>query len=172
MKRFFAFASLLALFSLLTLPLSDAQAQNIRPRFGTGFNLLLSPSDGVGLGFRGRIATPVNQDLSLAVDLGFSGFIFGGRDDANYVFAPQLSSIITFPGRSDRAPYLLAGIGAYALISQGSDFDGEEGPTLHFGLGWVRTLAETTLFYEVNPALIIGDDVVDVIFPLRIGIIF
>jgi hypothetical protein len=40
------------------------------------------------------------------------------------------------------------------------------------GIGWVRPLNETTLFYEINPALIIGESKSTVALPFRIGIIF
>ncbi len=46
------------------------------------------------------------------------------------------------------------------------------GPTLHGGFGWVQTLQSTTLFYEIDPALIIGKSSVDLVLPFRIGIIF
>lgn len=154
---------------LIALAPRDAAAQT-EPRFGLGFNGLLSSIDGLGLGFRGRVAVPMNQDLSFAIDLGLTGFILGGRDDATYVFDPQVSAIVTLPGRSARAPYILGGLGAYIPFSD-KDKD-EGGPTLHGGVGWVRTLNETTLFYEIDPALVIGKEAVDVIFPFRIGIIF
>ncbi len=161
----------LAFFALLALA-PRVSAQELSPRFGLGFNTLITTADGFdfGLGIRGRASAPVNADLSVAVDLGFTGFILGGRDDASYVFDPQVSAIVTLPFQGDRAPYVIGGIGAYAPISDNSNSD--SGPTLHLGVGWVQALNETTLFYEVNPALLIGETDVSLLLPFRLGIIF
>ena len=148
----------------------DAAAQT-SPRFGVGFNTMLSSEDGFGIGFRGRAAAPVNLDLSIAIDIGFTGFMLNGRRNANYVFDPQLSAIVNLPPRDDQAMYVLFGFGGYVPI--GDDTEGQQGgPTIHLGVGWVRALRETSLFYEVDPALIIGENSVDIAVPLRIGVIF
>lgn len=144
-------------------------AQLSETRFGLGFNTLLSSEDGLGLGFRGRISTAINADLSFALDAGLTGFILGGRDDATYIIDPQASLIITLPG-VERATYLIAGMGAY--IDTSGNSDSLEGPTIHFGVGWVQTLRESVLFYEIDPALVIGRTEVAVAIPFRIGIIF
>jgi hypothetical protein len=141
----------------------------IPPRFGMGFNALLSSEDGLGLGIQGRASAPFNRDLSFALDLGLTGFILQGRDDASYVFSPQGSVIVTFPGTT-KAPYFLGGVGGYIPLSNEDRSTG--GPTLHFGLGYVQTLSETSVYYEVNPALIIGETEVNLVLPLRVGIIF
>ena len=147
----------------------QATAQELRPRFGLGFNATLATTDGVlGLGLRGRISAPVNPDLSFAIDLGFTGFVLRGRDDATYVFDPQVSAIVTLGAQGNRSPYIIGGIGAYVPFDNAD----EGGPTLHGGFGWVQTLQSTTLFYEVDPALIIGKTSVDLVLPFRIGIIF
>jgi len=153
-------------------PAQQAAAQEVRPRFGLGFNTTLTTADGVlGLGLRGRASAPVNADLSFAVDLGVTGFILGGRDDATYVFDPQVSAIVTLNARQQRTPYIIGGIGAY--IPFGNDSNDEDGgPTLHGGFGWVQALENTTLFYEINPALVIGETAIDLVLPFRIGIIF
>ena len=145
----------------------DAAAQTT-PRFGIGFNTMLSSEDGLGIGFRGRAAAPVNLDLSVGIDVGFTGFILSGRRNAAYVFDPQLSAIINLPPRDDQGTYILFGFGGYVPIGQ----DSQGGPTIHLGFGWVRALQETSLFYEVDPALIIGENSVDIAIPLRIGVIF
>ncbi|HMB90093.1 MAG TPA: hypothetical protein VKP65_04550, partial [Rhodothermales bacterium] len=114
MKRFFrllTLATFLITGSLLQ-PADDAMAQ-AATRFGIGFNGLISTTDGLGLGIRSRISAPVNADLSFAADLGLTGFILQGRDDASYVFDPQVSAIVTLPGRRDKMPYILGGVGAY-----------------------------------------------------------
>jgi hypothetical protein len=146
-----------------------ATAQLANARFGVGFNTLLSSEDGFGLGFRGRISSAINADLSVALDLGISGFILNGRDDATYIVDPQASLIVTMPG-VDSASYLIGGFGAY--INTSGDNKVLEGPTIHFGIGWVRPLRESVLFYEIDPALVIGKNDVGVAIPFRIGIIF
>ncbi|SHK11880.1 hypothetical protein [Rhodothermus profundi] len=157
------------LFALLLLMAGTAFAQR-QTRVGLGFNALLTTAEGLGLGVRARAAAPVSADLSLAVDLGFTGFIFRGRDEASYVFDPQLSAIVTFPPRERQAFYILGGVGAYAPLSD--RYRGESGPTVHFGFGWVQLLRETQVFYEINPALVVGERSVDVVLPLRVGVIF
>ncbi len=151
-------------------PAHETLAQSGGPRFGLGFNTMLSTADALGFGFRGRASAPVNQDLSLAVDLGFTGFVLGGRRDATYVFDPQVSAIITLPPRGDRAPYIIAGMGAYVPLS--NEDKSVNGPTIHLGAGWVQLLRETTFFYEVNPAIIVGEDNIHLAIPFRIGVIF
>lgn len=161
---------------LIALAPSTTYAQDRTPRFGIGFNTMLSTSDGLGLGFRGRVSAPVNMDLSLALDLGLTGFVLQGRDEAVYVFDPQVSAILTLPYGDTRAPYVLGGLGAYAAFDQNDDDpEGDTtqgGPTIHGGVGWVQRLNETTVYYEINPALVIGEEDVDLVFPLRLGIIF
>lgn len=154
---------------LLALGASDARAQLENSRFGIGFNTLLSADNGFGMGFRGRLSTPINADLSFALDAGLTGFILGGRDDATWVLDPQASLIVTLPG-VEKAPYLLMGIGGYFDPSDSNDT--LTGPTLHVGVGWVKPLRESVLFYELDPALIIGETKVSPAIPFRIGVIF
>lgn len=169
MKHLTALALWIFLVATTWAAASTAHAQ-LTPRFGLGFQGLLSTEDGLGFGFQGRASAPINSDLSAAVDLGFSGFVLGGRSDATYIFHPQLSAIITLPYRSSRAPYLLAGLGAYVPLS--NEELSANGPTIHFGLGWARLLNETTLFYEIDPALIIDEESIDLALPFRVGLIF
>lgn len=160
----------LVLAGSLTVPSSTASAQGTQPRFGVGFNAMVTTANRLlGLGFRGRVSAPVNSDLSFAADLGLTGFFLEGRDEASYVFDPQVSAIVTLPSRGSRAPYLIGGLGAFINFEDGND-DG--GPTLHGGIGWVQALNETTIFYEINPALIIGENAVDLALPFRVGVIF
>lgn len=166
---------LLTFFLLLSLGFFGAHpaaAQDLTPRFGLGFNTLISTADGLGLGFRARASAPVNVDLSLGVDLGFTGFVLEGRRNATYVFDPQVSAIVNLPFRRDRLTYVLFGLGAYVPMGDDEENDGKRGPTLHLGMGWVHALNETSLFYEIDPALVIGEEGVDLAFPLRIGLIF
>jgi hypothetical protein len=39
-------------------------------------------------------------------------------------------------------------------------------------MGWVRGLYATRLFYELDPAIVIGESRIDLIFPFRLGVIF
>lgn len=153
-------------------PHQSALAQELDTRFGLAPNLHLSSSDGMGIGLRGRVSAPLTTEFSAAFDLGLSGFIFGGRDQATYVFDPQISGIVTMPGDDERAMYVMAGFGAYVPFGRGVDDDPLRGPLIQMGVGWVHALAETSLFYEVNPGLIIGEDRVGLSLPIRGGIIF
>ncbi|NNE34294.1 MAG: hypothetical protein HKN13_03595 [Rhodothermales bacterium] len=146
----------------------SASAQE-RPRFGFGTEMLVSTADNIGVGFRGRVSMPLNADFSFAIGGGMAGFVLRGRQDANWVFTPQISAILTLEG-VNQAPYLIGGVGAY--IPTGDPTVNRGGPTFHLGVGKVRRLNDTSLFYEVNPALIIEDDRVDLSLPVRIGVIF
>lgn len=164
--RVILLAFLAALFAL------DAHSQDLGPRFGLGFNTMISTEDGLGFGFRFRGSAPVNRDLSFAIDLGATGFILSGRDDATYLVDPQVSAIVTLPyGNDNQLTYFMGGIGAY-LPFRGNGVSSDAAPTIHLGLGRVQSLTDTSIFYEVNPALVVGETSVDLLLPLRIGIIF
>lgn len=165
---------LLLLPLLLATSAASAQATMSPPRFGAAFNALVSlPDDGLGMGLRGRASIPLNADLSLALDLGASGFILRGSRDATYVVEPQLSLIINLPNArwttDKRFMYMLAGAGAYVPTG---DEDAKGGPTIHGGVGWVMPLNETSVFYEIDPALVIAPDRVGLAIPFRVGLIF
>lgn len=146
-------------------------AQGVDPRFGVGANALLSTADGLGIGVRGRASAPINADLSLAADLGLTAFILGGRRNADYIFDPQVSLIVSLPPSGDQLTYLLFGMGGYIPVGD-DDSDTASGPTIHGGFGWVRSLQESSLFYEINPALVIREEGIDLAIPFRIGVIF
>lgn len=169
MKRPGLFVPALLLLLLGLLAPTVVLSQPMQPRFGLGFNTLLSSEDGIGFGFRGRASAPINADLSFGIDLGFSGFILEGRDDATYLFDPQISAIVTLPG-IQTAPYFIGGVGAFIPVSDNDS--NNYGPSLHLGIGWVRALSETTIFYEVDPALVIGKSSVSFALPFRLGLIF
>ena len=166
--------SLVLLACLFAAPAS-AQQGGLNPRFGAGFDALLSLAsgdvldDGFGLGIRGRASFPINADFSVAVGAGFAGFLLGGRDDANYLFNPQVSGIVTLPRSPNWARYLIGGFGGYFPLG---DSQAEGGPALHLGLGWVRPLQETSLYVEIDPALVIGESRTALIVPARVGVIF
>jgi hypothetical protein len=164
MKRFLVCAA----FAALLFPVST-EAQELSPRFGAGTHILVSTIDGVGLGAMARVSIPVNADFSLAIGPGFTGFVLGGTEDATWLFTPQISGIVTLPGRY-RAPYFTVGAGGYFPLGE----PGRErsGPTIHFGVGRVTLLAESTLFYEVDPMLVLSGDRIDLAVPIRVGLIF
>jgi hypothetical protein len=144
-----------------------AAAQVEEARIGVGLNTMVSTADGLGIGIRGRASVPVNADVSAAADLGLTGFVLNGRRNADYILDPQFSAIVMLPISPTEANYVLFGLGAY--LSVGGDSGG--GPTVHLGLGRVRALQESSFYYEINPALMIGQDHVHLMIPLRIGII-
>ena len=152
-----------------------ASAQGLAPRFGVGFDALLSVASGdvlesgLGLGVRGRASFPVNADFSVALGAGFAGFILGGRDDASYLFNPQISGIVTIPRTEHWARYLIGGVGGYFPLGAS---EAEGGPALHLGLGWVRPLNETSLYVEIDPALVIGASRTALVAAARVGVIF
>ncbi|MEM8558145.1 MAG: hypothetical protein AAGG50_10015 [Bacteroidota bacterium] len=146
-------------------------------KFGAGFDALLTPpsqdivTEGLGVGARFRAAFPVNADLSFAAGAGVFGYIFKGRDDAAYLFNPQLSVIVTTTrGAANRYRYLMGGIGYFAALTP--DTDAEGGPAIHFGLGWATPLNDTSLYFEIDPALIIGETSTTFAIPVRVGVIF
>ena len=167
--------ALLALALFLFAAPASAQRGGLDPRFGVGFDGLISIlggdvlDDGFGVGVRGRASFPVNADFSVAAGGGFAGFLLGGRDDATYLFNPQLSGILTLPRSPRWARYLVGGIGGYFPLG---DSGAEGGPALHLGLGWVRPLQETSLYVEIDPALVIGETRTALIIPARVGVIF
>jgi hypothetical protein len=73
--------------------------------------------------------------------------------------------------RPDRLTYFIGGLGAYIPFKSNAD-NPEAAPTLHFGLGRVHLLSETSIFYEFNPGLIIGRERIGLLLPIRAGIIF
>ncbi|NNE70139.1 MAG: hypothetical protein HKN29_07205 [Rhodothermales bacterium] len=153
------------------LDVGTATAQTApRPKIGVGFNAVLSSTEGLGVGVRGRAAWPVNADLSLAVGTGMTGFVLEGRDEATYLLDPQVSVIVTMGPQGPRTPYFLGGVGA--AIPVNNKTNAESGPTLHFGIGWVQGLRDTILFYEVDPTMLVGETEISFVIPFRIGVIF
>ena len=148
-----------------------ALAQAAPPRYGVGFDAgvtLLGDDlpDGPSVGVRGRVALPINADLSAAASVGLSSYLFEGAREARYVLNPQTSIIITVPGdRSVR--YFLGGFGGFIPIDGGGG-----GPTIHGGVGWAFPLNATSLYVEVNPSLIIGEDDAAGLLSVRGGVIF
>ena len=154
---------------------APAFGQGLQPRFGAGFDALLTVASGdvldggLGLGVRGRASFPVNADFSVALGAGLAGFLFSGRDDATYLFNPQISGIVTLPRSPEWARYLIGGIGGYFPIGNS---DAEGGPSLHFGMGWARPLNESSLYIEIDPALVIGESRTALVAAARVGVIF
>ncbi|HYE96237.1 MAG TPA: hypothetical protein VD962_08510 [Rubricoccaceae bacterium] len=165
---------LLPLFALAFALVVPARAQRVDPRFGVGLDFTLAPPgqdivpEGLGVGFRARVAVPVNADLSFAGDVGAIGFVLRGQDDAAYALNPQLSAILTLP-RARWARYLLGGFGGIVPLS---DEDVNGAPTIHAGIGWALPLRDTSLYFEVDPSLVIGETETTVLLPFRTGVIF
>lgn len=174
LRRSLTLFALLGILPLLGPPAAQAQAPELEPRFGGGFEAVLflgNPRvvrDGLGLGFRGRVSFPINADFSVAADAGLIGFILAGREDALWVFNPQVSGILTFPALGP-ARYLIGGLGWYAPLGGG---EAEGGPAIHGGMGWVVPLRETSLYVEVNPSLVVGRARAALALPVRAGVIF
>lgn len=149
---------------------ADAYAQD-RPRFGAGVQLVgTSAGEGnFGPGFRFRVSAPINRDLSFAIGTSFTGYIFEGQDEASYAFDPQASLIVTLPGSGTESLYALGGAGAYVPFGETT---ADPGPTFHLGMGKVWLLQDTSVYAEVNPALIVGESETSLLFPVRLGVIF
>lgn len=166
MKRLFSLVLVLAFALSISLP---AQAQQ-QPRFGLGIQALGSTADNsVGPGLRLRVSAPLNREVSLGVGTGLTGYIFQGRDDASYAFDPQASVIVTLPGMGTESLYFLGGGGAYVPFGNTT---AESGPTFHLGVGKAWLLNESSLFFEFDPALLVGREDTMVLIPFRIGVIF
>ena len=169
------FALCLVLPALAAPALHAQGGSGLQPRFGVGLEAVgTMPGQGIiapgfGLGLRGRIALPLNADLSGSLGTGFIGYVFQGRDDASYLFNPQASLIVTIPS-GDRAKYVLGGVGGFVPLS--ADDPGTGGFALHLGLGWARPLSETSTFFEINPSLIIGERASTPVLAARFGVIF
>lgn len=165
-----------ALIALVLFP-ALASAQNLRPRFGAGFDAVVTPPgqdvvpEGFGIGLRARAAIPVNADLSFAAGLGVIGFVLSGQDEARYLLNPQISGILTLP-RARWAGYFLGGFGGMIPLSNDVISPDEGGFTIHAGIGWALPLNETSLYVEIDPSLVIGENSTTVALPVRVGVIF
>jgi len=173
-RRILQLVALACLLPLLAPSTATAQEAPLQPRFGGGFEGVLflgNPRvvrDGLGIGIRGRASFPVNADFSFAADAAFIGFVLGGREGALYVFNPQVSGIVTFPALG-QARYLIGGMGYFAALG---DAPGQGGPAIHGGMGWIIPLHESSLYFEINPSLVIGRQRAALALPARIGVIF
>ena len=166
--RSFRFVLLFAVVALLPLT-AHAQLQQ-PPRFGVGFQMMGSTAEeNVGPGLRLRVSAPVNRDLSLAFGMAFTGYIFEGQDDATYAFDPQASVIVTMPVAGNEGTYFMGGVGAYLPAGDNTP-DG--GPTFHLGAGKVWLLRDSSLFAEIDPAILIGENAAELLIPVRVGVIF
>lgn len=161
--------SLLLIVGLCLSPLASVHAQE-SPRFGVGLQMMGSTvDDNIGPGVRFRASVPINQDVSVGLDGGLTGYIFQGRDDASYAFDPQASLIVTIPGSGRQRLYVLGGAGTYIPFGETTAVSG---PTVHMGIGKVWLLNQSSFFLEFSPTLYVGQRATDVILPIRIGVIF
>lgn len=156
----------------LLIGFASAHAQTSPPRIGGGFDLTSAVWDqdlipnGPALGIRGRVALPVNPDVSVAASLGVAAHLFEGRNQAQTVLNPQASVIVTLPS-AGTARYLLGGFGGFLPLGGGGG-----GPTIHGGIGWAIPLNATSLYVEVDPSLLIGEDQTTGVLSVRAGVIF
>ncbi len=148
------------------------------PRFGIGFDATVVPDgnglidDGLGVGLHGRIALPLNADLSAGVGMGLDGFVLSGSDEATYLATPEATLILTLPRRGGGVRYLMGGLAGYVPLTDGGGLDLSGGPALLAGAGWAFPLRETSFYVEAAPALIIGRRSSAFALPLRAGVIF
>ena len=150
-----------------------AQSAMQPPRFGAGFEVFgalpgqtILP-EGVAVGARLRAALPVNADLSVAADLGVGALLWEGAAEARYVLNPQTSLIVTLPGRGPNVRYVLAGVGGFLPLSGGGG-----GTSLHLGVGTAVPLSATSIFFEFDPSLVVGQDETTGVHMARAGVIF
>jgi hypothetical protein len=144
-------------------------AQDKPSRFGLGLQVLGSTASGnVGPGLHFRASTPLNQDVSIAVGSGLTGFIFRGRDDAAFALDPQVSAIVSFSTASDQSTYVLGGAGAYVPFG---DTETQSGPTFNLGVGRAWLLNDSSLFFEFKPGFLVGEETTTLVLPLRLGVI-
>ena len=106
---------------------------------------------------------------SIAVGTGFSSYILEGRRSGTYTLAPKLSFKITRPSRSLGANTFSVGGGYHLPFGQR---DVGRGPTVHFGIGRLWALRETTLFVDLRPTAVIRDETISLLLPLRAGVVF
>jgi len=164
----------IALFAFVTFvgvamsaPLAHGQTE---PRFGVGFQLMGSTlEENVGPGIQFRASAPINRDLSVAVGASFTGYVFEGQNNATYAIDPSLSLIVTLPVMGTRGTYFLGGVGAYVPLGNNAP---EAAPFFHFGFGRVWLLRDTSIYFEIDPALAVSDSRSDLLFPVRVGVIF
>lgn len=169
-RRFPAIASLL---SVLAAGPAAAQSYALAPpRIGAGFevygalpNQTVLP-EGVAVGLRLRAALPVNADLSVAGSLGVAAHLWDGAANARWVLNPQTSLIVTLPSRGS-VRYAFGGFGGFLPLDGGGG-----APSLHLGAGTAIPLNDTSLFFEVNPSLLVGESETTAVVAARAGVIF
>lgn len=171
----------------LLAPLAQAQRPAARPaaraalappRVGVGFDVWGAPARqrlvpaGAAIGLRGRVALPINADLSAAASMGIGAHIWEGAANARWVANPQTSLIVTLPAsrRGGALTYVLGGVGAYLPLD--NQPVGRGAPTLHAGIGTAVPLNEMSLYFEANPSLLIGNQETTAVLAVRAGVIF
>lgn len=162
---------LLSVLLVLGLPLiiSAPGVAQETSRVGVGVQVLGSTADNnVGPGVRVRVSKALNQDVSIAIGSGITGYIFRGRDDAAFALDPQISGIVSFSSKRNESTYVLGGAGAYVPFGEST---ANSGPTFHLGAGRAWLLKESSLFFEFNPGFLVGKEKTTLVLPLRIGII-
>lgn len=164
---------LCAMLILASGAVTEILAQETNTKFGLGAGLVMNPmdddlaNDEVGLAVRGRIAKPLNSDVSLAASVGFYAFAFNGTDNADYILNPELSLVVTLDGYS-RFPYLLVGAGG--LFPTDGDKTSRFAAHAGYGLAW--PLTSVSVFLEATPTVAFQDEGTTFLIPVTIGMIF
>ena len=162
-------AGILPIAALILFGFSSVQAQ--KPKVGFGLSGVASTQDPpIAMGFDLRVSWPINSDLSVAPGVGVMGFVFEGRANASYFFAPNVSAIVTLTADNPRSPYFIGGLGGYMAVGN-SDNNDESGPTVHAGLGWTWLMESTAVYLEVSPMLVIARNSANVLLPVRFGVV-
>lgn len=154
--------------ALLLLTTGLARGQELRGRV----SLQLQGSSNqasVAPGFHLDAQLPITGGLSLVGGAGLSAYLLEGRTRGTYTFDPEMTLKVTLPSRSKGATTVFGGAGYH--IPFGPVVEGG-GPTLHLGAGRIWTLRESTLFVDLVPTVVVRQQSVAVLMPLRAGVVF
>jgi len=120
-------------------------------------------------GFHLDAQLPITGGFSLVGGAGLSAFLLEGRTNGTYTFDPELTLKVTLPSRSKGATTVFGGAGYH--IPFGPVIEGG-GPTVHLGVGRIWTLRESTLFVDLVPTVVVHEQSIGVLMPLRAGVVF
>lgn len=154
--------------ALLVFTTGIAQGQALRGRVGLQMKGS-SPQESVAPGLHLDAQLPVGGGVALSAGGGFSAYLLKGRTKGTYTFHPEGALRITLPSRSKGATTIFGG-GGYHLPF-GENPEGAD-PTAHLGVGRIWALRESVLFVDLAPTLLIREETVSVVMPLRAGIVF
>lgn len=156
------------LLALLIFVAGSAHGQALRGRVGLQLKGS-SPQKSVAPGLHLDAQLPIAGGVALSAGGGFSAYLLKGRTKGTYTFHPEMALRVTLPSRSKGATTIFGG-GGYHLPF-GEDPTGAD-PTAHLGVGRIWALRESVLFVDLTPTLLIREESVSVLLPLRAGIVF